>query len=158
PVLARLHRAWKGQPSCPQLAKQMLQEILEWFPEYDFTLVADGAYACKDLLRDLDGRVSFVGRMRGDACGYDPVLPKAKKGQRGRRPTKGPRLPTPKEAAVKADRKRTTVAAWLWQAVEVLVYGQTRSLQVVSYQAVWPRVLGPRPIHVVVVRDPSRRM
>src|ERR1700730_12102290 len=56
PLLARLHLPGKGQPSCPALAKQMLAEVLDWFPKHTFTLVGDGAYACKELLMDLDGR------------------------------------------------------------------------------------------------------
>jgi hypothetical protein len=158
PLLARLHLPGPGQPSCPVLARQMLAEVLDWFPGHTFTLVADGAYACKELLLDLDERVVYVGRMRGDAAVYDPQVPKAKKGKRGRKATKGPRLPKPKEAAAKADRKRTKVGPWLWRLVEVVVYGQSRRLAVVSYQAVWPRVLGLRPIQVLVVRDPEGRM
>jgi hypothetical protein len=158
PLLARLHLPGRGQPSCPLLAKQMLAEVLGWFPDRDFVLVGDGAYACKELLLDLEARVTFVGRMRGDAAVHDPQPPKAKKGQRGRKPQKGPRLPKPKEAAAKADRVRTTTAAWAWQAVMVLVYGQTRALLAVNYLVVWPRVLALRPIQVVVVRDPSGRM
>src|SRR5215471_19872464 len=46
PLLARLHLPGKGQPSCAVLAKQMLTEVLGWFPRHTFTLVADGAYAC----------------------------------------------------------------------------------------------------------------
>src|SRR6266487_988941 len=60
PLVARLHRPGKGQPSCPQLAKQMLGEVLEWFPGKRFTLVGDGAYASKELLLGLDERVTFV--------------------------------------------------------------------------------------------------
>src|SRR4051812_15574299 len=37
PLVARLHRPGKGQPSCPALAKQMLAEVLEWFPGKRFT-------------------------------------------------------------------------------------------------------------------------
>jgi hypothetical protein len=158
PLLARLHRPGKGQPSCPVLAKAMLAQVLAWFPRYTFTLVADGAYACKELLRDLDERVVFVGRLRGDAALYDPRVPQAKKGKRGQKATKGPRLPTPKEAALKADRKRTSMGAWRWRALEVFVYGQSRRVAVVGYEAVWPRVLGLRPIQVLAVRDPERRM
>jgi hypothetical protein len=158
PILARLHLPGKDQLSCPQLAREMLQEVLGWFPNRVFTLVADGAYACKEMLADLEGRVTFVGRMRGDAALYDPKPPKAKKGKRGRKAKKGPRLPKPKEAAAKADRKRTTVGQWLWQAVSVFVYGKDRELMTVSYEAVWPRVLGLRAIKVVVVRDPSGSM
>jgi hypothetical protein len=158
PLLARLHQPGKGQPSCPALAKEMLAEVLAWFPGRSFTLVGDGAYACKELLLDLPAQVIFVGRMRGDAAVYDPKPAKARKGKRGPKAKKGPRLPSPREAARKADRKRTRTGEWLWQKVSACVYGEERQLQAVSYQAVWPRVLGLRPIRVVVVRDPSGRM
>jgi hypothetical protein len=42
--------------------------------------------------------------------------------------------------------------------MEVCVYGKTRPLWAVRYVAAWPRVLGLRPVRVVVVRDPSGRM
>src|SRR5207302_6175874 len=71
---------------------------------------------------------------------------------------KGPRLPKPREAATKADRKRTSLGAWLWRTIEVAVYGQSRRLAVVGYEAVWPRVLGLRPVQIVVVRDLEGRM
>jgi hypothetical protein len=158
PLVARLHRPGKGQPSCPTLAKEMLAEVLEWFPGRRFTLVGDGAYACKELLKDLDERVCFVGRIRGDAAVYDPRVPKAKPGTPGPKASKGPQLPKPKEAAAKADRQRSAAGAWLWQAVEVVVYGCTQGLKVVAYPALWPRVLGQRAARVVVVRDPSGRM
>src|SRR5262245_9329059 len=159
PLLARLHVPGKGQPSCAVLAKEMLLEVTGWFPGREFTLVADGAYACKEtLLAGFPQSVRFVGRMRGDAAVYDPKVPRQKKGKRGRKPTKGPRLPSPREAARKADRKRTESGDWLWQAVEVTIYGSQRTLQAVSYVAVWPRVLGLAPIQVVVVRDPEGKM
>jgi hypothetical protein len=153
-----LHLPGKGQPSCATLAKAMLDEITGWFPGRAFTLVGDGAYACKEVLGDFPPSVRFVGRMRGDAAVYDPVVPRPKTGQRGPKPTKGPRLPSPRDAARKADRKRTPAGDWLWQAVQVTVYGSQRTLLAVSYQAVWPRVRGLAPIRVVVVRDPEGRM
>jgi hypothetical protein len=159
PLLARLHLPGKGQPSCPVLAKAMLEEVLGWFPKRCFTLVGDGAYACKELLGALDHeRVVFVGRLRGDACLYDPQVPRSKTSKRGPKAQKGPKLPKPKEAALKADRKRSNFGEWLWQRIEVAVYGESRRLQVVSYEAVWPRVLGLRRIQVVVVRDPEKHM
>jgi hypothetical protein len=158
PLLARLHQSGSGQPSCPELARQMLDAVLAWWPSWRFSLVGDGAYATKALLADLDPRVTFVGRLRGDAALYDPRVPKGPPGKRGRKAKKGPRLPCPKEAAAKADRKRTAAGSWLWRAVEVVAYGSSRTLKAVAYEAVWPTVLGLRPIQVVVVRDPSRRM
>jgi hypothetical protein len=162
PLLARLHLPGKGQPGCATLAKEMLLEVLGWFPDRELTLVGDGAYACKQMLGDFPKQVRFVGRMRGDAALYDPKVPRPKKGQRGRKPTKGPRLPSPKDvakkAAKKANGKRTTSGEWVWQEVSVTIYGKQRTLQAVSYQAVWPRVLGLRAIQIVVVRDPEGRM
>jgi hypothetical protein len=158
PLLARLHLPGKGQASCPELARQRLTEVLGWYPGRRFTLVGDGAYACKALLVGLDERVTFVGRLRGDAALYDPRVPRAKAGRRGPKAKKGPRLPAPKEAATKADRKRTAAGAWVWQEVAVTVYGCARSLQAFAYEAVWPTVLALRPIRVVVVRDPQGRM
>jgi hypothetical protein len=158
PLLARLHRSGKGQTSCPALVRDMLTQVLQWFPDRRFTLVGDGAYASKALLTDLPERVTFVGRLRGDAAVYDPRVPKAKEGKRGRKAKKGPRLPSPKQAAQKADRKRTASGEWLWQTVSVCVYGQERELRAVSYEVVWPHVLGLRRIKIVVVRDPSGKM
>src|SRR6516162_4269260 len=98
PLLARLHRPGKAQPSCPQLARAMLAEVLAWFPGRRFTLGGDSAYASKALLADLDEGVAFVGRLRGDAAVYDPRVPLAKPSQRGPKAKKGPRLPSPKAA------------------------------------------------------------
>jgi hypothetical protein len=158
PLLARLHLPGQGQLSCAELAKEMLDEILGWFPGREFILVADGAYACKEMLGDFPKPVRFVGRMRGDAAVYDPKVPWQKKSKRGRKPRKGPRLPSPRDAAKKADRKRTEAGGWLWQPVEVTIYGAQRTLQAVRYVAVWPRVLGLVAIQIVVVRDPEGRM
>jgi hypothetical protein len=158
PLLARLRLPGKGQTSCADLTREMLGEVLTWWPERRFTLVGDGAYATKGLLLDLDERVTFVGRLRGDAAVYDPRVPPAQKGKRGQKAKKGPKLPKPKEAAAKADRKRTASGDWVWQEVSVSVYGCARSLKALAYEVVWPTVLAYRPIQVVVVRDPSGRM
>jgi len=155
PLLARLHRAGAGPPGGARRANTMLAEVLDGFPNRRFTLVADGAYASKEMLAALDERVTVVGRLRGAAALYDPKVPRPSKGQRGRKASKGPRWPSPKEAAAKADRTRRDGGSWLWQVVTVLAHGQERPLQAVSDQAVGPHVLGLRPIQVVGVRDPS---
>jgi DDE superfamily endonuclease len=158
PLLARLHLPGKAQRSCPEVARLLLAEVLAWFPGRRFILVGDGAYASKRLLEGLDERVTFVGRLRGDAALYDPQVPPTKAGRRGPKAKKGPKLPKPKEAAAKADRARAAAGPWAWQEVTVTVYGRTRALRALSYAAVWPTVLGLRPVRVVVVRDPQGRM
>src|SRR5260370_19563022 len=50
PLLARLHRPGKGQPSAAVLAKQMLAEGLEGFPPKRFTLVGGRAFASQGLV------------------------------------------------------------------------------------------------------------
>jgi hypothetical protein len=158
PLLTRLHISGKGNPSCAELARDMVNEVARWYPQYRFTLVGDGAYASKALFKGLHAELTFVGRLRGDAAVYDPHVPARKKGQRGKKATKGKRLPSPKEAAKKADRKRKPTGDWLWQEVEVSVYGRVRRLKAVAYEVLWPWVMADRRIKIVVVRDCEGRM
>jgi DDE superfamily endonuclease len=154
PIHAMLHLAGKNQKSEATLAKEMLQDILGWFPDRKLVFIGDGAYSAKNLLADLDPRVTYVGVMRADAALYDPIVPKQPQSKRGRKPEKGPRLPNPKEAVKKADGNRRGRGPWTWQRVKATAYGVTRKLQVLSFQAVWPEVHGLVPILVVLVRDP----
>jgi DDE superfamily endonuclease len=158
PLLARLHLPGKAQLSCAALARQMLLEVRTWFPGRQLVLVGDGAYACKAVLDALPAEVVFVGRMRGDAAVYDPQPPAARPGRRGPKPKKGPRALSPKAAAAKADRKRNDQGPWAWQNVAVTAYGTLRTLQALTYTVVWPKVLGLRPLRVVVVRDPVGKL
>jgi hypothetical protein len=154
PIHAMLHLAGKNQKSEATLAKEMLRDILEWFPDRTLVFLGDGAYSTKYLLGDLDPRVTYIGVMRADAAIYDPRPPKQSESKRGPKAKKGPRLSNPKEAMKKADRNRNGQGPRVWQTVKATAYGVTRKLQVVSFQAVWPEVLGLRPILVVLVRDP----
>jgi hypothetical protein len=154
PLAMRLHLPGKDQPSCASLARAMLDEALTWLHGRDIILIADSAYACQGVLEGLPGRVTFVGRMRGDAAVYDPTVPPQPKGKRGVRPKKGPRLPSPRAAAQQADQSLDGQGPWAWQTVEALAYGVRRGLKALSYAALWPHVLGARAVRLVVVRDP----
>jgi len=153
PIYAKLHLG-KNHPSEATLAKEMLQEILGWFPDRKLVFIGDGAYSASNLLENLDSRVTYVGVMRADAAIYDPVVPQQSKSKRGPKPGKGPRLPNPKEAVKKADGNRRGPGPRTWQTVKATCYGVTRKLQVLSFQALWPEVRGLLPILVVLVRDP----
>jgi len=137
------------------LAKQMLDDVLAWFPDRKLVFLGDGAYSAKTLLGKLNPRVTYIGVMRGDAAIYDPRPPKSRKGKGGPKPKKGSRLPSPREAVKKADRRQG--GPWAWHTVKATAYGVRRTLKVLTYQAVWPRVLGLTPILVVLVRDPRGR-
>src|SRR5262249_24434138 len=155
PLLARLHLPGQGSPSCVDVAAEMLGEILPWFPDRQIVLIGDGAYAAQGLLGDLNPRVQYVGRMRGDAEIYDPHVPPQRPGKRGPKPKKGPRLPSPRDAALWADRNRRGRGPWVWHHIAGTVYGVTRLLRVLGDRAVWPEVLGLRPIRILVVRAPA---
>ncbi len=155
PIHAKLHRPGKGLPGEAALAKQMLDDVLAWFPERKLVFLGDGAYSAKTLLGKLNPRVTYIGVMRGDAAIYDPRPPKSPKGKSGPKPQKGPRLPSPREAVKKAGRRQG--GPWVWHTVKATAYGVNRTLKVMSYQAVWPRVLGLTPILIVLVRDPLGR-
>jgi len=158
PIHCKLHLPGKGQPSEAALAREMLLDVRSWFPDRQLVLVGDGAYANESMFAswsDLAEQVKYVGVMRCDAALYDPLPLKQPQGKRGPKPKKGPRLPSPKEAAKKADRARSVESPWAWQTVTAMAYGIQRELLVVSYLAVWPTVMGLLPIRVVVVRDPQ---
>jgi hypothetical protein len=154
PIHATLHLAGKNQKSEATLAKEMLQDILGWFPDRKLVFIGDGAYSANNLLGDLDPRVTYVGVMRADAALFDPIVPKQPKSKRGPKAKKGPRLPNPKQAVKKADGNRGGRGPWTWHRVQATAYGATRTLHVVSFQAFWPEVHGLVPILAVLVRDP----
>ncbi len=152
PIHAMLQSPGKGQPGESCLARQMLADVLQWFPDRKLLLVGDGGFSAKNLLHDLDERVRYVGLMRGDAALHDTERARRPKNQPGPKPKYGPRLPAPREIAKRADRARSKKGRWQWKTIEVHAYGQMRKFQVCALQAVWPKVLGPRPIQVVVCR------
>jgi hypothetical protein len=155
PIHAMLHLAGKQQKSEATLAKEMLQDLLGWFPDRKLVFIGDGAYSTKHLLGDLDPRVTYVGVMRADAALYDPIVPKQPKSKRGPKPEKGPRFPNPKEAIKKTDGNGKRPGPWAWQTVKAKAYGVTRKLRVLSFAALWPEVRGLTPLLVVLVRDPQ---
>lgn len=153
PIHAMLQQGGKGQLGEPDLARQMLQDVLAWFPDRKILLVADGGFSAQNLLRDLDERVRYVGLMRGDAALHELHIPQRRKGQRGPTRKYGRRLPSPRQVAKNADAARSRNSRWRWTTICVYAYGQQRRFQVCSFQAVWPKVFGMRPIQVVVCRS-----
>src|SRR5258708_8028214 len=92
--------------------------------------------------------------MRADAALYDPQVPEQPKSKRGRKPQKGPKLPSPSEVAKRAVPPGQE-GQYQWQEVQVKAYGLERVLWACTLIALWPTVLGYRPIRVVVAPDPE---
>lgn len=158
PIHAKLQLPGKKKPSEATLARRMLNEVLEWYPDRQLLLVGDGAYSAKTMLKSLPKRVRYVGLMRKDAEIYalpDPTDKRRKKGDR---------LPAPQGVAKLADQNEkkkskkskkpseTKASPYTWTTIRLWAYGEERRFKVVSYQALWPKVMQYRPIQVVVVR------
>jgi hypothetical protein len=146
PILMRLHR--KDGVSLLALAETMCQRLAAWLPGRMFRLHADGFYAplAGPLGRQDPVRFHVVSRIRRDAKLYAPLRQvRRKKGQRGRLPTKGPRLPAPQEMA---HRVRA------WRLVTTTERGQTKKRWVYTREVLWHHV-SKVPVLLVISRDPE---
>jgi hypothetical protein len=85
---------------------------------------------------------------------YAAIVPEQPKSKKGRKPQKGPRLPTPKQVAKQAVPLGQQ-GTYQWREVEVSAYGVKRMLLACVFLAFYPSILGRRLVQVVVVRDPE---
>ncbi len=142
PVLARLvHKDLKPAPASRlTLARQMTCALAAALPGRDVHVVADAAYAGKDLRR-LPATVTWTTRLRRDAALHE--LPGPRTGKRGRPRVKGQRLP--KLAAL--------AGIATFAPVTVSRYGKTATVQAAVLTCLWHGVFGARPVQVVLIRD-----
>jgi hypothetical protein len=165
PLCLLVHPPWGGEPLSIPLAirlnrkmpdgktpvtlldhaEAMLRELAEWLPDKRFRLVADGAYAPL-AGRDLP-RTEIISRMRSDAAIFDLPPKRRRRGQRGRPPTKGKRLPSPKAMAARVRN---------WRRVQTTERGVKRERLVFRRQVLWAHV-SKKPVWLVISRDPSGR-
>lgn len=153
PLLFRLYRSPKRCPKAEyrkrtELARELLQILDSWLPEERvLDLAADREYACRALLRNVSPHVEFTGPMLMNAALCEPgPIPKQRTGRPRKR---GLPLPSPKKMA-----RKTSCP---WQEVTASLYGRQVTLLIKTFIAAWPRVLGQRPIRIVITRDPKGR-
>jgi hypothetical protein len=144
PILARLWRPGHT-PGRLDLAVEAVTVICGHLGDRRVDLVCAGVGAVK-ALQALPRQVTVTTRLRADAALCQFPGPR-RAGRRGRPPTKGARLPELTRLA-----GMTTTPFALHQAS---LYGTPRTLAVAHFTCLWPSVFGPRPIHVVLVRDPT---
>jgi hypothetical protein len=126
-----------------QLAAEMIQRLREWLPHREIQLVADGAYAAKELTGALPPGIPLISRLRSDAALYE-LPPARRKKQRGRPRAKGARLPSLKSIARQTQFSRH----FIWR------YGRKELVLLHSFVCLWYTVAATSPIRVVIVRDP----
>jgi hypothetical protein len=142
PVLAKL--VVKGTTSSSRLwlARRMAAALAAALPGRDIHVVADAAYAGKELTKLAPG-ITWTTRLRTDAALHD--LPPARTGQRGRPRARGDRLPSLARLA----------AGQVFAPVTVSRYGKTVTVQAAALTCLWYSVFGSRPVQVVLIRDRS---
>jgi hypothetical protein len=163
PLLCRLYRNRQGltkgrkgrkPPADPQhrtrpeLFRDMLQQLAEWFPHRQLVVSGDSAYGGKSVLRHLPANVDLISHVHPKGALYapppPPPPPSVTKGK-GRPRTKGARLPS--MTAWAAD---CTTA---WQLLTFDQFGLHATLAVKTQQALYYKAGKDRLLTIVLVRD-----
>ncbi len=144
PVMARLIRKDLKPALASRLtqARQMMSELARALPGRTIHVVADSAYAGKELSR-LPGQVTWTTRLRKDAALHEPPGPRT--GKWGRPRVNGARLPSLAGLA-KAAR---------FQPVTVRRYGRTATIQAAVITCLWQGVFASRTVNAILIRDRS---
>jgi len=129
------------------LAARMVCQVAQALPGVRIRVAADGQYATRAMIEGLPAGVSLVSRIRRDAAIHALPPTRRAKGQRGRPPVRGKRLPTPQKIA----RRRRKG----WRTITVQRQGRTTQRQILALTCLWYHVCGPAPIRLVIVRDPA---
>jgi hypothetical protein len=147
-VLWRLYAKKGTRPAAahrtkPQLARAMIEVVASWLPGRRLVVVGDCNYLGKHLLQGLPDGVAALGPIHWKA-GLTAPLPAAGAGRR----KKGPGLGTPQQARDDARRP--------WQEFRLRHPKGEKALRVkVLGPCCWYASAGPRPLRVVLVRDPE---
>jgi hypothetical protein len=148
PILFRLFRpkddADPDRRSQPELARTLIDMVLERFPARTVELVMDGAYATK-AWRGLPDRVTVTTRMRANAAVFALAPPRT--GKRGRPALKGARLASLAKLAEQAAFTTVTVTG---------PDGRSRTEHVWSTTCLWYGPFHTRPVTVMLIRKPDR--
>ncbi|MGH8921316.1 MAG: IS701 family transposase, partial [Actinomycetes bacterium] len=140
PVLAKL--VVKGTTSASRLwlAHRMARALASALPGRAIHVVADAAYAGKEL-KQLPSGITWTTRLRKDAALYG--LPPERTGKRGRPRVRGNRLPSLTGLAATAEFAPVTITR----------YGTAVTVQAAALTCLWYSVFGSRHVQVILVRD-----
>ena len=144
PQPARICPRRDRRPSQPELAAELIALVAGRFAQRRIDVVGDAAFACRAMAPPSQ-RVTLTCRLRASAVVHAPKPPPT--GRRGRPAAKGARLGTVGEIIAAA-------APGDWRPITVPGRGPAR---VLCRTGLWYRVLGPRPIRVLIVRQPGDR-
>jgi hypothetical protein len=147
PILFRLFRPkddrHPDRRSQPELARLLIDMVIERFPSRAVELVMDGAYATK-VWRALPDHVTVTTRMRANAALFELAPPPT--GKRGRPALKGARLGSLAELAATAVFTPVTIHG---------PDGRSRVEHIWRTRCLWYGPLHTRPVTVMLIRSPD---
>jgi hypothetical protein len=135
--------ATPGHRTRPELLVELLHLLAGWFPERQFVVCADSAYAGRSVLRHVPANVDLISQVHPQGVLYAPPPPPT--GKRGARRKKGERLPG---LPAWADD-----AASPWQDLVFDQYGLHATLRVKVQQALYYTAGKDRLLTVILTRD-----
>ena len=148
PILFRLFRPKDDEhpdrPSQPELARTLVDMVLERFPARVVRLIMDGAYATR-AWQGLPEHVTVTTRMRSNAAVFALAPPRT--GKRGRPALKGARLGSLAQLAATAVFEAVTITA---------ADGRSRVEHVATMTCLWYGPFHTRPVVVMLIRKPDR--
>jgi DDE superfamily endonuclease len=142
PVLFRLYR--KDGPCKQALAREMTGLLCRALDPRTVHVVADALYRSKNAWADPPGNSTLTLRLARNAVLHAPAP--ARTGRRGRPRTRGERLGTPADLAAHA----------IWRLAALERYGRVDLVHLAETRCLWYGSLGPRPVRVILVRDPGK--
>lgn len=142
PVAARLVVKNTTSASRLWLARRMVEDLARALPDRQIHVVADAAYAGREL-RGVGDRITWTTRLRRDAALFELAPPVT--GKRGRPRLKGARLPSLATLGRTLAFTETTVSR----------YGATTTVHTATITCLWYSVFGSRPVQVVLLREPG---
>jgi DDE superfamily endonuclease len=149
PILFRLFRpkddAHPDRCSQPELARMLIDMILERFPTRIVELVCDGAYASK-AWQGLPERVTVTSRMRANAAVYALPAAERRPGQQGRTPLKGAKLQSLAKISETATFTPVTITG---------PDGRERTAYTHEFTCLWYKPFHTRPVKVILIRNPG---
>jgi len=132
-------------------ARQICMLLHRWLPDFELIMLGDGSYSVMELLASTRNYLTWITRFRLDAALFD-FPPPYHKGQQGRPPLKGEKLPAPQSYLDNSDTSWQQVRFSKW-------YGeQNKLMEITSGTALWYRGGKPIvPLKWVLVRDPEAK-
>jgi DDE superfamily endonuclease len=128
----------------PELARELIRLIADWFPKDDVLISGDSAYGGKSILSHLPSNVHLISHVHAKGALYAPPPPRVEN-SKGAPRKKGARLPGMAQWA--SDSKQP------WTELEFDQFGLHAVLAVKTQTALYYKSGGQRLLNIVLTRD-----